>query len=182
MVAALEIKFRLWSRLRSRCQQAATHHLPQGSWPLAAATQQSLDRTCRSIFGRCRVFHGKLLADGKLWVSGSFGQWKALSLLKFWHWHWCSQPTYLTKCFWYHHCHHYHHHHHHHHHHPHHHDHQPLTKCTHICAKSTGNWLQTLLRELSQRSALPTIHFSTFCEVSKAAIVNTMTFRHREIL
>jgi len=36
------------------------------------------------IFRKSRVFHGKLLADGKLWVCGSFGYLKALGLWKLW--------------------------------------------------------------------------------------------------
>ena len=50
----------------------ATRHIPPGA--LRLQLNKSLDRACRSIFRRSRVFHGKLLADGKLWVSGSFGQ------------------------------------------------------------------------------------------------------------
>jgi hypothetical protein len=42
----------------------ATGHLPPGSWRLHLS--KSLDRAWRSIFGRSKVFNGKLLAVGKL--------------------------------------------------------------------------------------------------------------------
>jgi hypothetical protein len=42
----------------------ATFLTPPGAWRLQL--NKSLDRACRSILGRSRVFHGKLLADGKL--------------------------------------------------------------------------------------------------------------------
>jgi hypothetical protein len=42
--------------------------------------------------------------------------------------------------------------------------------------------LQIPLEKLSRRSALPKIQLSTFAAESKAAIVNTMTVRHHEIL
>jgi len=41
----------------------------------------SLDAPCRSILGMSRVFHWKLLADGKLWVSEIF-----ISKMYFGHW------------------------------------------------------------------------------------------------
>jgi len=49
----------------------ATCLTPPGAWHLEH--NKSLHWSCRRIFGRSRVFHGKLLADGKLWVRGSFG-------------------------------------------------------------------------------------------------------------
>jgi hypothetical protein len=45
-----------------------------------------------------------------------------------------------------------------------------------------GSGQQILLENLSRRSALPKIQLSTIPTESKAAIVNTMTVRHREIL
>jgi len=49
----------------------ATCLMPPGAWDLQL--KKSLDRACRSIFGRSRVFDGNLLSDGTLWVCGSFG-------------------------------------------------------------------------------------------------------------
>jgi hypothetical protein len=47
---------------------------------------------------------------------------------------------------------------------------------------SVGGRQRNQQENLSWRSALPKIQFSTFPAESKAAIVNTMTVRHREIL
>ena len=128
--------------------------------------------------GRSRVFDGKLLADGKLWMCGIYC-YSALSLQMLWVWHWWSQPTWLSVV-------HtitititiqqYHHHNHHHHYH------QPPTKLVCLIPKSTGYWLLLPLRKLSQRSTLPKIQLATFPAESEAAIVNTMILRQHEIL
>jgi len=55
-------------------------------------------------------------------------------------------------------------------------------ECAHIRPQSVGSGQQIPLENLSRRSALPKIQLSTFPAESKAAIVNTMTVRHREIL
>ena len=62
--------------------------------------------------------------------------------MKCWHWQWGSQPTYLTKCFRYHHCHH----HHHYHHIYHHYDHQPQIKC----APTSQSWQESGSRLLCE--------------------------------
>jgi hypothetical protein len=54
-------------------------------------------------------------------------------------------------------------------------------KCVHIHPQSVGSEQLIPLENLSQRSALPKIQLSTFLVESQAAIVNTMTVRHREI-
>jgi hypothetical protein len=51
----------------------ATCHMPHPHATHQTLLYKALDRACRSIFGRSRVFHEKLLADGKLSVWGSFG-------------------------------------------------------------------------------------------------------------
>jgi len=53
------------------CQPHSTRLTPPGARRLQL--NKSLDRACRSIFVRSRVFQGKLLADWKLCVCGSFG-------------------------------------------------------------------------------------------------------------
>ena len=93
-------------------------------------------------------------------------------------------PTFLTKCFWCHHNHSHHHHHPHQHHHQLHHiyHHQPQTECLHIHPKSMGNLLQNQLTIFSRRSTCPDIQLTMFRPESQAAIVNSMTFRHCEIM
>jgi hypothetical protein len=50
--------------LAARHPLPATCFTPPGAWRVQL--NKSLDRACRSIFKRSRVFDGKLLADGKL--------------------------------------------------------------------------------------------------------------------
>jgi hypothetical protein len=57
----------------------------------------------------------------------------------------------------------------------------PGPKFTHIRPQSVGSGHQIPLENLTRRSALPKIQLSTCSAQSNAAIVNTMTVRHREI-
>jgi len=82
--------------------------------------------------------------------------------------------------FWYYDHHLWHRHHRHHHNRDHHH--LPRPKCTHICPRSMGTKQQIPLENLSWISALPKMQLSTFPAESKAAIVDTLAWRYREIL
>jgi hypothetical protein len=57
----------------------------------------------------------------------------------------------------------------------------PGPNASHTHLQLMGSGQQIPMENLSRRSALPTIQLSTFPAESKAAIVNTMTVRHRGI-
>ena len=141
-----------------------------------------------ALIRRNRVFHGKLLANGnsdflqafvqsrvsvwKFWLAQGSKSVEALMVISMY-------QTYIAKSFGDYDHHHWHvHHGHHHHRHDHH---QPWTKSANLHWKIVGSLPQILMENLSQRSALPKVHLSTFPAESQAAIVNPMTVGPCEI-